>query len=85
MRLESGNDKGDRLYRRFLDGDASALAELTGLYRESLTQFITGFIGNTSDAEELMLLKEWIPKISISTATTRLRTSTGASRSPPIG
>ena len=34
MRLESGNDKGDRLYRRFLDGDANALAELTGLYRE---------------------------------------------------
>jgi len=34
VRLESGNDKGDRLYRRFLDGDANALAELTGLYRE---------------------------------------------------
>jgi len=53
--LGARNDKGDRLYRRFLDGNVNALAELTELYRESLTQFITGFIGNTSDAEELML------------------------------
>ena len=55
MSLGARNDKGDRLYRRFLDGNVNALAELTELYRESLTQFITGFIGNTSDAEELML------------------------------
>ena len=55
MTLEARNDKGDRLYRRFLDGDVNALAELTELYRESLTQFITGFIGNTGDTEELML------------------------------
>lgn len=51
----SAPDAGAEAWRRFLEGDESALEELIGLYREGLTLFITGFVSNTSDAEELMM------------------------------
>lgn len=44
------------LYRAYLEErDEQAFAELFTRYRESLTMFLTGFIHNPSDAEDLMI------------------------------
>jgi len=50
-----GNDNGEELYRRFLDGDDKAFEELIGLYRESLTLYINNFVKDMYEAEELMI------------------------------
>lgn len=48
-------DAGAAVYRRFLDGDADALEELIGIYREGLTLFILGIVRDPFYAEELMI------------------------------
>lgn len=52
---KQGQDRGLEAYRRFLDGDENALEELIGIYREGLTLFIDGIVGDARDAEELMM------------------------------
>lgn len=41
-------------YRRFLDGDDSALEEIVKTYKDGLMLYIHGFVHNLSVAEELM-------------------------------
>lgn len=43
----------DSRYRRFLDGDMEAFAEIVEAYRESLIRFLCRFIGDTDQAEDL--------------------------------
>ena len=47
-------DNGVSSYRRFLDGDDSAIVEILKDYRDSLTLYINGYVGNIYIAEELM-------------------------------
>ncbi len=47
-------DKGESAYRRYAGGDDSALEEIIRQYRDSLTLYINGYIGNIFTAEELM-------------------------------
>jgi RNA polymerase sigma-70 factor (ECF subfamily) len=47
--------EGELAYLRFLGGDESALDTLIGLYWESLTFFLGGYVRNLADAEELAL------------------------------
>jgi len=46
-------DNGASSYRRFLDGNKEAFAELVEMYAHNLTFFINGFVGNLSAAEDL--------------------------------
>lgn len=48
-------DKDFELYSRFKGGEETALEELIGLYRNSLTNFINGFIHDENEAENLMI------------------------------
>jgi RNA polymerase sigma-70 factor (ECF subfamily) len=47
--------EGEELYRRFVSGGENAFEELVGLYRESLTRYIYGFVSDARDAEELVI------------------------------
>lgn len=46
-------DNGEKNYRRFLDGDSDALAELIKEYKDGLTFYLAGFVKNLETAEEL--------------------------------
>ncbi len=46
-------DKGNEIYRRFLQGDTDALGELVALYNERLVLFLFGFVKDFSLAEDL--------------------------------
>ncbi len=47
-------DNGASSYRRFLDGDDKALAEIVRNYSDGLTLYLNGIVNNISVAEELM-------------------------------
>ena len=47
-------DNGASSYRRFLDGDDTALAEIVRDYRDGLILYLNGIVNNISVAEELM-------------------------------
>ena len=47
-------DNGASSYRRFLDGDDKALAEIVKDYSDGLTLYLNGIVDNISVAEELM-------------------------------
>ncbi len=47
-------DNGASSYRRFLDGDDKALAEIVRDYSDGLTLYLNGIVNNISVAEELM-------------------------------
>ncbi len=46
-------DNGESSYRRFLDGDESALREILDMYSENLIFFINRYVNNISVAQEL--------------------------------
>ena len=46
-------DHGAEYYRRFLDGDRDALTEIIRDYKDGLTYFLRGFVGDLTVAEEL--------------------------------
>lgn len=46
-------DTGAESYRRYLDGDDSAVAEIVGAYKDGLILFINSLVGNLYTAEEL--------------------------------
>ena len=46
-------DNGASSYRRFLNGDDSAIAEIVGDYKDGLTLYLNGYVGNIYIAEEL--------------------------------
>ena len=45
----------ETLYRRYLEGDESGLAGLMERYGNSLTFYITGYLHDVNDAEDLMI------------------------------
>lgn len=45
---------GGRSYRRFLQGDDSGIVEIIRDYKDGLTLYLTGYVGNVFIAEELM-------------------------------
>ena len=47
-------DNGASSYRRFLDGDDKALAEIVRNYSDGLVLYLNGIVNNISIAEELM-------------------------------
>ena len=49
--LSGSND--DELYRRFREGEVSAIEELMKRYGDSLTIFINGYLHNMQDAEDM--------------------------------
>ena len=46
-------DNGACSYRRFLDGDDTAIAELVGAYKDGLILYLNGYVHNVLVAEEL--------------------------------
>jgi len=48
-------DKGALMYRRYLDGDESALEEIIDLYRRSLTLFINRYLRDYELSEDLAI------------------------------
>ena len=46
-------DNGACSYRRFLDGDDTAIAELVGAYKDGLILYLNGYVHNIFVAEEL--------------------------------
>lgn len=48
-------EKLPELYKRFLEGDNSAFEEIIKLTSEKIVYYVLGFVGNYSDAEELMM------------------------------
>ena len=46
-------DNGASSYRRFLDGDDNAIAELVGAYKDGLILYLNGYVHNVFVAEEL--------------------------------
>jgi RNA polymerase sigma-70 factor (ECF subfamily) len=48
-------DVGADLYRCFCAGNEAAFEELVALYRDNLTSYINGFVGDKHEAEELAL------------------------------
>ena len=46
-------DNGASSYRRFLDGDDTAIAELVGAYKDGLILYLNGYVHNVFVAEEL--------------------------------
>ena len=46
-------DYGASSYRRFLEGDDSAIAEIVGDYKDGLILYLNGYVGNIYVAEEL--------------------------------
>ena len=46
-------DNGASSYRRFLDGDDTAIAELVGVYKDGLILYLNGYVHNIFVAEEL--------------------------------
>jgi len=52
------DDSGIELYRRFLESENKSLSDLEGLvrlYGADLTRFIAGYVGNPTDAKDLMM------------------------------
>lgn len=47
-------DNGAENYRRFLDGDDAGFAEIVKEYKDCLTLYLNGYVGNIYIAEELM-------------------------------
>lgn len=47
-------DNGASSYRRFLEGDDSGIVEIVTEYKDGLTLFLNGYVGNLDVAEELM-------------------------------
>ena len=47
-------DNGASSYRRFLDGDDSALTQIVADYKDGLILYINGYVRNLHTAEELM-------------------------------
>ena len=47
-------DNGASSYRRFLDGDDTAIAEMVGAYKDGLILYLNGFVHNIHTAEDLM-------------------------------
>ncbi len=47
-------DGGARSYRRFLQGDDGGIVEIIRDYKDGLTLYLTGYVGNVFVAEELM-------------------------------
>jgi len=52
---EKGNDNGEELYRRFLNGDEKAFEELVGLYEHELSLFITDMVHDLHEAKHLVI------------------------------
>ncbi len=48
-------DSDKILYDKFLQGDHTALEELIGIYKESLTLFLYGYLNNMAEAEDMMI------------------------------
>lgn len=46
-------DNGASSYRRFLDGDDNAIAEIVGAYKDGLILYLNGYVHNVFVAEEL--------------------------------
>ncbi|MBR6984909.1 MAG: RNA polymerase sigma factor [Ruminococcus sp.] len=46
-------DNGTSFYNRFLDGDKKSFTELVKEYWDGLTLYLTGFVENFSEAEEI--------------------------------
>ena len=46
-------DNGAGSYRRYLDGDDNAIAELVEAYKDGLILYLNGYVGNIHTAEEL--------------------------------
>ena len=46
-------DNGASSYRRFLDGDDHAIAEIVGAYKDGLILYLNGYVRNVFVAEEL--------------------------------
>ena len=46
-------DNGACSYRRFLDGDDTAIAEIVGAYKDGLILYLNGYVHNVLVAEEL--------------------------------
>ncbi len=46
-------DNGARSYRRFLDGDETGLVEIIREYKDGLTLYLCGIVGDLRTAEEL--------------------------------
>ena len=46
-------DNGACSYRRFLDGDDTAIAEIVGAYKDGLILYLNGYVHNVFVAEEL--------------------------------
>ena len=46
-------DNGEKYYRQYLDGDDQGLYELIRLYRYGMNLYLTGIMGNYSDAEQV--------------------------------
>ena len=46
-------DNGAESYRRYLAGDDAGLTELVGAYKDALTLYLRGYVGDLSAAEEL--------------------------------
>jgi len=46
-------DNGASSYRRFLDGDDNAIAEIVGAYKDGLILYLKGYVHNVFVAEEL--------------------------------
>jgi RNA polymerase sigma-70 factor (ECF subfamily) len=55
MKNLTSDETGEEIYRRFLDGDDSALEKLVDLYGQNLTRFISGFVNDPVAAEELTI------------------------------
>lgn len=47
-------DNGTANYRRFFDGDDQSFAEIVKEYKDCLTLYLNGYVGNIFVAEELM-------------------------------
>lgn len=55
MNPEARNDKGEELYRRYLDGDSDAFEALVGLYENELSLFIVGIVHDLHEAKHLVI------------------------------
>ena len=47
-------DSGTALYRRYLQGDDTALESLVGMYSDALVRFAYGYVGDAAAAEDVM-------------------------------
>jgi len=52
---EKGNDNGEELYRRFLDGDEKAFEALVSLYEHELSLFIFGMVHDLHETRHFVI------------------------------